>query len=977
MRRHRIGQLGIVVTALCLILLTWIGTYSAMEAERQAARSQIEADAYNQALGIGERFSVQMLGYEQTVRVIEREWEKDPGHFSLDEWRNQAVVLSDPSLDLFITDEAGVVRASTNPKLIGMDLSDQPFFQQQAALARDNGAMGIDRTGRGLVPDQWSITLVRRLDDREGQFQGVVGVSFRSASVADSYRRAPGGGESVMMLVGKGGRLRAISGPLRAEPGQSVASSDMYRAASTGQHHSWIGPSALDGVVRIHGFYRLPNRTLIVVVGYDRRQAMRASEGWRRGAAVFALGVTVFLILIAVLMLRDLRESRVREQRAARSRAALESAYAELKLAKARADAKSGQLETTFASMSDGVSLVDPDLRVFQWNERFCELTGLAASDLRIGQPFEELIRMQAERGEFGPVDTEAEVRRRMALLVNQAAAVVTERVRPNGTTIELRRAPLPSGGFVTLYTDITARKEAEAAQSRARAAAEAVAKEKSRFAAIVSHEIRTPLNMLLNSVEMLAQSGLSAQGREIAELAQQAGQALHGLLNDILELSALEAGRLSMRPVWFDVEPLLAGVLDLFRLQGLEPGKTLSLALDPDVPARIYADPIRLRQVLMNFVSNALKFSDPGEISLSARLEGEGAERCLAIAVTDPGPAIPEADRERLFRAFSRLEHPDGPSKPGSGLGLAICRLLVAIVGGEIGCDACQGSGNAFWLRLPCLAGPEEEGGEDGATVLPVLPRTRVLLVDDLAANRTVAAMLLGREGHAVDVAGSGAGAIAAASRSPYDVVLLDLSMPGMDGFETASRLRALSGPAGSTPIIALTAHGNEVIRAKCAASGMQDVVVKPIEPRSLLNAIRRSVWAPACSVAPPAAAEPSPAPALCPDRLSLLRDSMPDATIARMFEACLAELRGKLPPLSAALAAGDARAVNGELHAMTGVAASYGLAALDGGLRGVQAALGRGEEIDPAAVLAEIGRDLSRAQAAVWKAFATEPAS
>ncbi len=458
---------------------------------------------------------------------------------------------------------------------------------------------------------------------------------------------------------------------------------------------------------------------------------------------------------------------------------------------------------------------------------------------------------------------------------------------------------------------------------------------------------------MLLNSVEILAQSGLPTKSREVVGLAQQAGQALHALLNDILELSKLEAGRLSLRPAWFDIEALLAGVLDLFRLQTTGSGATFRLDLDPRGPGRIYTDPNRMRQIVMNFVSNAVKFSDPGEITIRARLDGE-TSRCLRIDVVDPGPKIAEADRERLFQAFSRLDHPGVQSKPGSGLGLAISRRLVELLGGDIGCDVSASGGNSFWLRLTIPAPASLPGDADDASnirPLPVLPRTRVLLVDDVLANQTIAAMLLGRAGHAVDTVASGADAVAAASRKPYDIVLLDLFMPGMDGFATASRLRALEGPAGATPILALSANVDETARAACLAAGMQDLLGKPVDPRALLEEIHRLVWVPAPKAAARASPQPAPGPStpvLCSDRLSLLREMLPDVALGRLFETCLGDLSDSARSLRDALAESDGPSAARELHAMVGVAASYGLAELEASLHALQTALSLGEPVE-----------------------------
>lgn len=968
-RRHNVGQAGIAVATACLIFFTWVGTYSAMQAERRSARIQVETTAYNQAVAIAEKFSVQMLGYEQSIRVIEREWERAPGSFRLQTWTDALVTSADGAIDYFVTDEAGRIVQSSEPHLLGVDLSDRQFFKQEAALPSDDGLLSVDRKAEGVLAERWSITISRRLDDNN-RFAGIVGATFHSSSLGAYFRRingeAPGG---VMLLLGQTGHLRAAEGITAANPGQSVAGSSFFGAVASGER-SWIGPTAPDGIVRIHGFYRLPDRNVSVVVGYERNAALLASNAWQRGAIVFALGITVFLLLVAGLMIRDLRAARERERRLARGRVEQERAYMELRAAKNVADAKTRQLEVIFAGMSDGVSLVDGNLRLIQWNARFCDLAGLSPSALWTGMPFASVLRMQANAGEFGDVDVEAEVARRVAALHDRPATALTERDRPNGTTIELRRTSLASGGFVTLFCDISARKRAEEADRKARAAAEAAAEEKSRFAAIVSHEIRTPLNTLLNSLRLLSRSSLPSSERRIVMLAHRAGDALHDLLNDILELAKLEAGSLTLRQGWFELRPLLAGVTDLFQpLSGTEAETTLRLDVSPDVPARLYADPGRLRQILLNLVSNAVKFSAAGEITVSARCEGA----FLMLRVCDPGPAIAPEHRDRLFDAFSRIEQADGSVKPGSGLGLAICRKIVLLLGGDIGWAAIA-AGNCFWVRLPIVTSGSTLEGEQ--PIPDIVPRTRILLVDDVPANQAITATLLERLGHAVEVACSAAEAVALADTAPFDIILMDLCMPGTDGLETARMIRALHGPGAATPIIALTGNTSDETRAQCLRAGMQDLVCKPLDVTELQRLIVRNLWGhyPEPARLPSPERVELPEPVLATERLEELRRDMRDEVVFRLFASCISDLRGKHAELEAALADGDGAAAQAAIHSTIGVAASYGMAALARCARSARDALQRGDADAGDAAVPALRDALADAERAVSGAFRTE---
>lgn len=259
-----------------------------------------------------------------------------------------------------------------------------------------------------------------------------------------------------------------------------------------------------------------------------------------------------------------------------------------------------------------------------------------------------------------------------------------------------------------------------------------------------------------------------------------------------------MEAGQLTLRPSVFALRGLLDSVIEIFRPQAAERGIVLGLAASPELPRELYADPGRLRQVLINLVSNAVKFGQPGAVGLLAGQEQDANGRpVLHLAVRDRGPVIEPAGRERLFRPFSRLEGGDpGDQGPlGSGLGLAICRQLVSLMGGQIGCEPWTAedgqAGNEFRVRLPIAPLPDIR--QPASAAFParrILPRTRILLVEDILANQLVTATLLRREGHLVDIATNGAEALQAVAQLPYDLVFMDIFMPGMSGFDVARRI-------------------------------------------------------------------------------------------------------------------------------------------------------------------------------------------
>ena len=478
-------------------------------------------------------------------------------------------------------------------------------------------------------------------------------------------------------------------------------------------------------------------------------------------------------------------------------------------------------------------------------------------------------------------------------------------------------------------------------------------------FVATVSHEIRTPLNAVVNSLALLDQAELAPPQQRLASVARQAGDALLDLVNDILDMSQVEAGRLTLRPVVFDIRQLVAGVADMFRAQAAARGVRLALDVAPEVPLHLRADSARLRQVMMNFVSNAAKFALPGVVAIRVATTVASGAPALRFAVGDPGPRIPERDAQLLFQPFARLRQARDTGTPGTGLGLAICERLARLMAGQIGLGASPEGGNEFWLTLPLEAAVPAAVAEDGP------PRRRrrasVLLVEDVPSNRLVTTTILRRQGHRVDIAGSGAEAVQMAQAAPYDLVLMDLVMPGMSGYEAARAIRALPPPARDMPIVALTATTAAEDRARCAEAGMNDLLGKPVSSADLLAATNRTAW--------PAAAPGDP-PVDLP-RLAELRQSLSPAALAGLVAQCLDEFGQRLPALREALASGHKQPVERHAHTLAGMAATYGLLALERRMRRVLTAAQRGHIADAAVAARDLEAELRRAADAVLAAL------
>ncbi|PXA84684.1 hybrid sensor histidine kinase/response regulator, partial [Caulobacter sp. D4A] len=412
--------------------------------------------------------------------------------------------------------------------------------------------------------------------------------------------------------------------------------------------------------------------------------------------------------------------------------------------------------------------------------------------------------------------------------------------VRPNGEERWIRlfhEVRRDASGRVRkaygLVLDIDEQKRAELALVEAERAAQAANEAKAQFLANMSHEIRTPMNGVLGIIHLLKRQGLSSEADHLLGEALACGRMLSTLLDDIIDFSRIEAGRLDVTPEPIDPADLVRSVARL--LKGQAEHKGLALIVDaPDVGI-VLADPTRLRQALFNLVGNAVKFTLSGSVTL--RLRREGADR-LAFEVADTGVGIAQDAQARLFQRFQQADASTTRRFGGSGLGLAITRRLAQMMGGEVEFSSIEGEGSTF--RLTIAASSVAQPAQGDAVDEQMLQGLKVLVVEDNPTNRMVARRILEMLGAAVETAEDGLSGVEAAERG-FDLILMDVQMPGVDGLEASRRIRALPGPAGATPIVALTANVLAHQRATYLAAGMNGVAAKPISPTALLSEIVR----------------------------------------------------------------------------------------------------------------------------------------
>jgi signal transduction histidine kinase/ActR/RegA family two-component response regulator len=430
------------------------------------------------------------------------------------------------------------------------------------------------------------------------------------------------------------------------------------------------------------------------------------------------------------------------------------------------------------------------------------------------------------------------------------------ERLMPDGATrwystvvCPIRRwTPNGRPRFSFILLDVTARKAAEGALEQARREADAASAAKSNFLANMSHEIRTPMTAIMGFSDLLADPGRSdAERAEWVAVIRRNSRHLLALINDILDLSKIEAGRMTLETVGCDVAQIVGEVATLMRPRAAAKGILLNVDLRPPLPACVRGDPLRLRQVLVNLVGNAIKFTQAGEVALAVSCVQAAARPELRIEVRDTGVGMTSKQLSKLFRPFTQADDTTTRKFGGTGLGLSISSRLVTLMGGTIAVESEPGLGSTFHVRVPVSEAGSTPASSSSARTVAALSGdasasvpagARVLLVEDSPGMQRLLQMLLRRAGLDVALAVNGRVAIERATAERFDLVLMDMQMPEVDGYCATAELRR----RGMTvPIVALTAHAMGGDREKCLAAGCTDYLTKPIDPAHLFQVVAR----------------------------------------------------------------------------------------------------------------------------------------